>query len=147
SRSLPSRAGAPTCRTRGPSARHPTSVDRLHPAGFPRRKLRPTSNVAVLIGVRTLGPGRRLHATVIAALFISASGCAPAPGPRLEFAADPTIVLSLSEPDLGPTDSFSIGSLMLCVAPEATATIKSIAIDQPRGEIRVEAFAVRPNPM
>ncbi len=40
----------------------------------------------------------------------------------------------------------SVGSIMLCLTSPGTATITGVALHEPSGEIRVDAFAVRPNP-
>jgi hypothetical protein len=81
------------------------------------------------------------------AVGLLAAGCLGAPGPRLAFAADPSIKLSLAQSNVGPADALSFGGIMVCVTSPGTAQIDAVRIDQPQGDIRVEAFAVRPNPM
>lgn len=40
----------------------------------------------------------------------------------------------------------SVGAMTLCLTSPGTATITRVALHEPTGDIRVEAFGVRPNP-
>ena len=95
--------------------------------------------------MRTL---RRVPAlTCLGVVVWLASACDLLSGPRLEFAVDPQIRLSLAQSNASG-DSLSFGSMMLCVsAADTVATITGVSVHEPQGDIRVEAFAVRINPM
>jgi hypothetical protein len=80
-------------------------------------------------------------------LFVSASGCTASSGPRLVFLADPSVALSLAQSNISQTSSLSFGAMLLCVSGPGTAQLDAVRIDNPQGNILVEAFAVRPNPM
>jgi hypothetical protein len=40
----------------------------------------------------------------------------------------------------------SVGAMELCLTSPGTATITRVTLHEPTGDIRVEAFGVRPNP-
>ena len=89
-----------------------------------------------------------LPALVCLSLIVGlVSACDVLAGPRLEFAADPGARFSLAHSNSGVGESYSFGSLMLCVSTPATATITGVSVHEPQGDLRVEAFAVRRNPM
>lgn len=98
-----------------------------------------------MIGVRT--PGRGLLLVALALVACASLACSTDVGLHLEFAADPSIALTLTQPNEEPTESLSFGSIMLCVSAKASATITTVRLDQPQGDLRVEAFAVRSNPI
>ena len=80
-------------------------------------------------------------------VLVSMAGCSPDNRPRLLLAADPSIATSLSTSNMRPDESFSFGSINLCVSAPATASITGVTIHQAQGDVRVEAFAIRPNPI
>ena len=98
-------------------------------------------------GMRRRSTALRIVALCLGLGLWSSSGCTPTVGPRLVFAADPSVVLSLAQSDMRSTDVLSFGAMMLCMSPPGTAQLDGVRIDRPEGDIQVEAFAVRPNPM
>jgi len=79
---------------------------------------------------------------VVAALALTLSGC----GAHAQLRMVGPNTASLAIDDAAYDAPRSIGSMMLCVTSPATATITGVTPHQPSGDIRVEAFSVRPNP-
>lgn len=75
---------------------------------------------------------------------LSAAACGT-PGPELRMPTDVTAGVAMS--DVPYDQPRSVGSMSLCLTSPATATITRVALHQPSGDIRVEAFAVRPSPV
>jgi len=81
-----------------------------------------------------------------ALVVMIAAGCSDN-GPRLVFAADPSVTAGLASSNARTGQPVSFGAVMLCVSAPTTATIRKVAIHEPQGDVEVTAFAVRPNPM
>ena len=79
--------------------------------------------------------------------LIGASGCSADSGPALMLAADPTISVVLTDSDIAPDEPVSFGSMHLCVSAPSTASVTKVSLDHQQGDVRIEAFAVRPNPL
>lgn len=79
---------------------------------------------------------------VAAALALGACG----PVPVVQMAGDPGAVASITSANVPLNASVSVGSMNLCVSTPGRATIRSVAVHAPTGDIVVEAFATRPNP-
>ncbi|HET6380165.1 MAG TPA: hypothetical protein VFH63_03910 [candidate division Zixibacteria bacterium] len=65
-------------------------------------------------------------------------------GPELHAPTDATARVAMS--DVPHDQPRSVGSMSLCLTSPGTATITRVALRQPTGDIRVDAFAVRPSP-
>lgn len=93
-----------------------------------------------------LAVASRLRATALAVVLVLlvAAACSPSPTPALRMAGDSTVSVAISNTPYG--DPRSVGSIMLCLTSPGTATVTGVALHEPSGEIRVDAFAVRPNP-
>jgi hypothetical protein len=86
----------------------------------------------------------QLRATALAAALVLPVAAACSPAPTLRMVGDSTASVAISNTPYG--DPRSVGSIMLCLTSPGTATITGVALHEPSGEIRVDAFAVRPNP-
>jgi len=73
---------------------------------------------------------------------VAVGGCGE--GPRLRWPGENTAGLAMSNVAYGAPRS--VGSMPLCVTAPGTATITSVALHEPTGNLRIDAFAVRPNP-
>jgi len=93
----------------------------------------------------------------VAAVACAVLGCnssaAPTPTPRapeLRLVGDPGTAANTALHDVPFESPVTEGSIMLCVTEPSTATLASVALANPSGaptgDIRVSAFAVRPNP-
>ena len=98
-------------------------------------------------------PARRVarvikRALAAAALVAAAAltGCSNNAGASLVFAADPSMSASLAMSNVAVQEPFSFGSIDLCVTAPARATIVGVSLSHVIGDVRVDAFAVRPNP-
>jgi hypothetical protein len=80
---------------------------------------------------------------VVLALGAGTAACGT-PRPELRLVGDGSAGLSMSNRDYDVPAS--VGAMMLCLTSPGTATITRVALHEPSGDIRVEAFAVRPNP-
>jgi hypothetical protein len=85
-------------------------------------------------------------ATAALAVALFLAGCSQ-DGPHLQVVGDQSVALNLAVSDVGANQPYAFGSIMLCVSSPATARITNVAVDQAQGGIRVDAFAVRPNPL
>ncbi len=74
---------------------------------------------------------------------LSAAACG-GPGPQLRMPTDATAGVSMS--DVPYDQPRSVGSMSLCLTAPGTGTITRVALHEPSGDIRVEAFALRPSP-
>jgi hypothetical protein len=81
-------------------------------------------------------------------LVLLLSGLGPAAcgaaQPVLRAPTDNTASLSMSNAEFDMP--LSVGSMSLCLTSPGTATITRVAMHEPTGDIRVEAFALRPDP-
>ena len=77
-------------------------------------------------------------------------GCGLSAGPELRMVGDPRTSANAAIDDFPYDSPLTEGSIMLCLSQPATATIVSVALNnpngQPTGDILVTGFAVRPNP-
>lgn len=76
---------------------------------------------------------------------VLAAGCLAQPAARLRFAGDnPDLRAGGAMSFVAYQTPFSIGSIVICLTSPAAATITKVALRDPRGSGRVDAFAVRP---
>ncbi|HEX8941428.1 MAG TPA: lipoprotein [Candidatus Limnocylindrales bacterium] len=87
--------------------------------------------------------GRLLGVLVLAAA-LALAGCGQTTDLRLEGVSGTAAALGVQDVPTGQSVSF--GSIMLCLSRAGSATLRSVAVHQPTGDIEVQAFAVRPNP-
>ena len=85
------------------------------------------------------------RATVVVAVALIFTACSQQ-GPQLQVVGLQSATLNLTVSGVAANQPYSFGSIMLCVSSPATALITGVAVEQPEGGIRVDAFAVRPNP-
>jgi hypothetical protein len=86
---------------------------------------------------------RAASAIVLMVLFVAACGSI---APELRMAGDPSTKVGITLSNTPHHAPRSIGSMMLCLSGPGTATITRVALHEPSGDARVDAFAVRPNP-
>lgn len=86
-----------------------------------------------------------MRTLVVAGLLIalSAAACGGAE-PALRTPTDNKASVAMSNAAYG--EPRSVGSITLCLMSPGRATITRVALHEPSGDIRVEAFGVRPNP-
>jgi hypothetical protein len=65
---------------------------------------------------------------------------------RLAFVAGETTAVNLTVSSVSSGQPYSFGSILLCVSGRVTAIITGVSVTKPQGSIRVETFALRPNP-
>lgn len=87
----------------------------------------------------------QLGRAILLSAVLSTAGCSSQPA-RLELVGDPGTSAAAVVNNVPYGQPVSLGSIMLCVSSPATATIESVELHNPSGPIRVDAFAVRPNP-
>ncbi len=85
-----------------------------------------------------------LTAAMLAVLALAFAACGSSPD--LRMVGDPGTAAAEGIHDVPLDTPVSLGGIMLCVSAPSTATIRSIAVHQPTGDIEVQAFATRPNP-
>lgn len=83
-------------------------------------------------------------AFMVTVLGLTLSGCGSKPQAQVRMVGPNTASLAIN--DAAYNEPRSIGSMMLCVTSPATATITGVTPHEPSGDLRVEVFAVRPNP-
>jgi hypothetical protein len=86
---------------------------------------------------------KRLGLVVLAVVALSA--CA-APGPELRVAGDMHGAAGIEEFSVVADQPWSFTTVILCISDPGSVTIDSVAMDQPTGGLRVDAFATAPNP-
>jgi hypothetical protein len=86
-----------------------------------------------------------MRVLVLAVLLIApcAASCGGAE-PALRTPTDNKASVAMSNAAYG--EPRSVGAMELCLTSPGSATITKVALHQPSGDIRVEAFGVRPNP-
>jgi hypothetical protein len=85
-------------------------------------------------------------AVVVTLVLALCAGCSDS-GPRLMFAADPSISAGLRSSNMTVGKPLSFGAIMLCMSAPGSATITKVTIHDVQGDVAVVAFAVRLNPM
>jgi hypothetical protein len=85
-----------------------------------------------------------LNGALIAALVLSLAACGSSP--ELRTPGSPGTAAGIGVNDVPLDTPVSFGGVMLCVSSPGTATIRSVAVHQPTGDIEVQAFATRLNP-
>jgi hypothetical protein len=89
---------------------------------------------------------RSFGLATIVLLISVAVGCASQPTAELRLVGDPATRVNSALNDVPYGQPVTEGSILLCVTQPATATLTSVALDQPTGDITVDAFAVRLDP-
>ena len=79
---------------------------------------------------------------LLAMLIVGASACSSPP--ELRMAGDNKVGAALAS--VAYEQHRSIGSIPICLTEPGSAIITGVAIHEATGDIRVQAFAVRPNP-
>ena len=101
----------------------------------------------IVASLRCMGEPRPVHRWLTVAALMSGGGAAAA--------CEPTVQLQMPEPlnhiveglaDVPAHRSVTIGDILVCVSSPGAVTITSITPVRPIGQMRVQAFAVRPNP-
>ena len=93
---------------------------------------------------RASTPPARRPALAVALTCLVAAGCVPLPAARLRLAGETTTRIG-SANDFVPYDQpLSKGSIMLCLTEPATAILTDVAIGGGKGNVKVDAFALRP---
>jgi hypothetical protein len=85
-------------------------------------------------------------ALVLAVVLLGGEGCTPREHPRLVWPGDGSAA-GAALPDTRANQPYSFGALIVCLDRPGTVTIEDIAVDKPKGGLRITAFAVRRNPM
>jgi hypothetical protein len=85
-----------------------------------------------------------LRAAMFAVLALSLAACGSPPD--LRWTGDPGMAAGIGVDDVPVGAPVSFGGVMLCVSAKGTATVRSVAIHEPTGDIEVQAFATRLNP-
>ena len=85
-----------------------------------------------------------LRVALIAVLALSMAACGSPPTLRWEGAHGSAAGIGVANLPLEAPVSF--GTVMLCVSTAGTATVRSVAVHEPTGDIEVQAFATRLNP-
>jgi hypothetical protein len=88
------------------------------------------------LGRQAIGP--------LVVLTLALGGCGPAA--QVQMAGASTGGASIGRPNVPVGVPVSVGSMTLCITTPGHATILSVAMHEPTGDIGVEAFATRPNP-
>ncbi len=85
---------------------------------------------------------------LVLVVLLSGLGSAACGGaqPALRMPNDDTSKWSVAMSNVAYGEPRSVGSMSLCLTSTGTATITRVDLHQPSGAIRLEAFAVRPNP-
>ena len=102
-------------------------------------RLRPTSTQQAAT-VNTGHGWKAVSAAVVLALALDACG----PAREVQMVAGPRVAASIGSGNVPINASVSVGSMDLCISAAGRATIRSVAVHDPTGDIVVEAFATRP---
>jgi hypothetical protein len=79
---------------------------------------------------------------VLAAVALAACGASP----ELRMAGNPGTAAAMDMEYVASNAPVSFGGVMLCTSAPGIATIRSVVVHQATGDIKVQAFATRPNP-
>jgi hypothetical protein len=79
-----------------------------------------------------------------AALTLVLGACGPAA--QVQMVGGTSVAASIGSANVPVGVPVSVGSMTLCVTAPGRATIQSVAMREPTGDIVIEAFATRPNP-
>jgi len=87
-----------------------------------------------------------MTAVALVAIAVFASACGNSSSGGLGVLLGDSSALRMAVDDVPAGQPLSFGSLMLCVESAGAATVTGVDLDQPAGNARVDAFAIRPNP-
>jgi hypothetical protein len=88
----------------------------------------------------------RLRSIAAVLIGLGLAGCTPAASdPGLRVAGNPTPAMVLAS-NVAASQPVTFGSIILCLEEAGSVTVRTVELVEPSGSVRLESFALRPNP-